>query len=363
MEIVELMYIFSIIWSLGACLKVESRKRFEDFLRGISGRALPASSLYDNYFDYEKSKNFITWEKLVQNYIPPPDGKFSKILVPTVDTQRFSFILGQHIAIKKPCLFVGESGTAKSVIISNYLNNSLSADLYMKLNINFSSRTTSSDLQLNIEDNIDKRSGRIFGPKNPGKQLVVFIDDVHMPTIDKYGTQQPIALLKFLVEKGYIYEREGNLDQKIIKDILFVSAMLPPGGGTNSVDPRFLTLYSTFTLLFPSTENLEVIYTSILKAHVESFPEEIKALVKKITTGTLFLYKQIVESLPRTPLKFHYIFNLRDLSRVYEGICRSTIDKFSVKEAFLRLWRNESMRVFQDRLITEEDRTLVSKIF
>ena len=74
------------------------------------------------------------------------------------------------------------------MIISNYLNNSLSADLYMKLNINFSSRTTSSDLQLNIEDNIDKRSGRIFGPKNPGKQLVVFIDDVHMPTIDKYGT-------------------------------------------------------------------------------------------------------------------------------------------------------------------------------
>lgn len=82
----------------------------------------------------------------------------------------------------------------------------------MKLNINFSSRTTSADLQLNIEDNIDKRSGRIFGPKNPGKQLVVFIDDVHMPTIDVYGTQQPIALLKFLVEKGYIYEREGNLD-------------------------------------------------------------------------------------------------------------------------------------------------------
>lgn len=168
-DIIELMYIFSIVWSLGACLKVEGRKRFEDFLRGISGRALPATSLYDNYFDYEKSKNFITWEKLVQGYQPPIDGKFSKILVPTVDTQRFSFILGQHINSKKPCLFVGESGTAKSVIISNYLNNSLSSDSYMRLNINFSSRTTSSDLQRNIEDNIDKRTGRIFGPKNPGK--------------------------------------------------------------------------------------------------------------------------------------------------------------------------------------------------
>lgn len=88
----------------------------------------------------------------------------------------------------------------------------------MKLIINFSSRTQSIDVQMNIEDNIEKRSGRIFGPKNPGKKLVIFIDDMHMPRIDTYGTQQPIAWLKFLIEKGFIYERGGNLDQKIIKD-------------------------------------------------------------------------------------------------------------------------------------------------
>lgn len=51
----------------------------------------------------------------------------------------------------------------------------------------------------------------------------------------------------------------------------------------------------------------------------------------KITESTLKLYKQIVEQLPRTPLKFHYIFNLRDLSRIYEGLTRSTIDKFPTK--------------------------------
>jgi len=61
-------------------------------------------------------------------------------------------------------------------------------------------------------------------------------------------------------------------------------------------------------------------------------------------------------------LKFHYIFNLRDLSRVYEGLCRSTVDKFGNKEGFLRLWRNEVERVFVDRLISEEDRKLVSKL-
>jgi dynein heavy chain len=58
----------------------------------------------------------------------------------------------------------------------------------MKLNINFSSRTTSYDLQMTIEDNIDRRSGRIYGPKIVGKKLITFIDDMHMPNVDKYGT-------------------------------------------------------------------------------------------------------------------------------------------------------------------------------
>lgn len=182
-----------------------------------------------------------------------------------------------------------------------------------------------------------------------------------MPTIDKYGTQQPIALLKFLIEKGYIYERGGTLDQKVIKDLQFVSAILPPGGGTNAVDPRLLSLYSCFVLLFPTQENLDRIYSSILKQHVSGFEEEINALVSKITKGTLKLYQQIVENLPRTPMKFHYIFNLRDLSRVYEGLCRSTVEKFGSKEKFLRLWRNELERVFVDRLISEEDRQLIGQ--
>lgn len=53
------------------------------------------------------------------------------------------------VSNKFPVMFVGESGTAKSVIISNYLN-SLDPENFMKLNINFSSRTTSKDLQANI---------------------------------------------------------------------------------------------------------------------------------------------------------------------------------------------------------------------
>jgi len=32
--------------------------------------------------------------------------------------------------------------------------------------------------------------------------MIFFIDDLNMPIIDKYGTQAPNALLKFLVERN-----------------------------------------------------------------------------------------------------------------------------------------------------------------
>ena len=50
------------------------------------------------------------------------------------------------------------------------------------LNINFSSRMTSMDVQRNLEANVEKRTKDSFGPP-PGKRLIVFIDDMNMPQV------------------------------------------------------------------------------------------------------------------------------------------------------------------------------------
>jgi hypothetical protein len=59
-------------------------------------------------------------------------------------------------------LFVGDSGTAKSVTISNYLGG-LSPEQYLVLNMNFSSRTSSMDVQRSVEDAVEKRT-KVSGP-------------------------------------------------------------------------------------------------------------------------------------------------------------------------------------------------------
>ena len=61
-----------------------------------------------------------------------------------------------------------------------------------------------------------------------------------------------------------------------------------------------------------------------------------------------------------TPARFHYLFSLRDLSRVYEGLLQSARGAFG-KPALLKLWRNEFARVFCDRLICQGDRDIVEQ--
>ena len=75
-----------------------------------------------------------------------------------------------------------------------------------------------------------------------------------------------------------------------------------------------------------------------------------------LTGLTLDLYSYIIEQLPPTPSRFHYIFNLRDLSRVTAGLLLASPTSFTTAAQFVRLWRNEVLRVFHDRLISPEDK-------
>jgi dynein heavy chain len=352
------LYIFSVLWSLGGCLVEESRPKFEEFLRGLSDRLIPPLPLFDQYYDRD-IRQWNSWEVRVRakGFELPADRKFSKILVPTVDTERYSWLLSEVMKQESPCMFVGESGTAKSITIISFLND-LDNAAFQSLNINFSSRTRAADFQRTLDDKLEKRSGKNFGP--PSGKLIIFVDDLNMPRVDKYGTQQPIALFKFLVEKGYYYNLLA-LEDKIVKDTLYIGAMQPPGGGRPQVDPRFMSLFTCFNVTFPSHANLTSIYTSILSKHLSEFPEALLQAADRITEATLKLYRDICEQLPRTPLKFHYIFNLRDLSRIYEGMYQSTVDKLTTVEQLIRLWRNECTRVFADRLINYADREKVTQ--
>lgn len=73
-------------------------------------------------------------------------------------------------------------------------------------------------MQRAIEDSTEKRTKDTYGPP-VGKKLIVFLDDLNMPKVDVYGTQQPIALLKLFIERQGVYDRGKELNWKHMKDI------------------------------------------------------------------------------------------------------------------------------------------------
>ncbi|XP_021113286.1 dynein heavy chain 10, axonemal isoform X3 [Heterocephalus glaber] len=372
-DLLECYFLEALYFSLGASLLENGRIKFDECVKRLSSLStvdtegvwakpgeLPGHlpTLYDFHFDSKRNK-WVPWGNLVPEYIHDHQRKFINILVHTVDTTRTTWILEQMVKIKQPVIFVGESGTSKTVTTQNFLKN-LNRDTNIVLMVNFSSRTTSMDIQRNLEANVEKRTKDTYGPPM-GKRLLVFMDDMNMPKVDEYGTQQPIAFLRLLLERGCLYDRGKELNRKSIRDLGFIAAMGKAGGGRNEVDPRFISLFSVFSVPFPSDESLHLIYFSILKGHTSNFHESVVAVSSKLTFCTLVLYKIILQDLPPTPSKFHYIFNLRDLSRVFNGLVLTNPERFQTEAQMVRVWRNECLRVFHDRLISKADKQLVQE--
>ena len=61
------------------------------------------------------------------------------------------------------------------------------------------------------------------------------------------------------------------------------------------------------------------IFDSILTGFLDakSFDEEIKRISNDITTCTIDVYERILKEKLPIPSKFHYTFNLRDVSKVF----------------------------------------------
>ena len=91
-----------------------------------------------------------------------------------------------HINRRKPVLFIGNSGTGKTVVIKDFLNNT-DPEHTTYANINFNSYTSAIDVQTNLELKLISKTKEIKGCLG-AKILVYFVDDLNMQSPDAYGT-------------------------------------------------------------------------------------------------------------------------------------------------------------------------------
>ncbi|CAB1336129.1 unnamed protein product [Coregonus sp. 'balchen'] len=315
-------FAFSLVWSVGGSCDTDSRKRFDEYLRDIIlGKAdnhpIPASVskwecphdekglVYDYYYEFKGKGRWVHWTDSIKNVnLGDKNTKVQDIIVPTIDTVRYTYLMDLCIDYGVPLLFVGPTGTGKSVY-----------------------------------------------------KCVIFVDDMNMPALEQFGAQPPVELLRQYFDHGNWYDLKDTTKITLV-DLQLISAMGPPGGGRNAVTPRFLRHFNITSINAFSDDTMVRIFSNVVAFYLRNneFPPDYFTVGNQIVAATMEVYKKAMENLLPTPAKSHYTFNLRDFSRVVQGCLLLKKESLENKRTMIRLFVHEVFRVYYDRLVDDQDR-------
>ncbi|XP_019507533.1 PREDICTED: dynein heavy chain 11, axonemal [Hipposideros armiger] len=362
-EVYEVYFVFACIWAFGSTLlqdqlsgcQAEFSRWWHKEMKAVK---FPSQgTIFDYYLDHT-TKKFLPWADNIPTFALDPDVPLQRVLVHTPETTRLRYFTELLLEKGQPLMLVGNAGVGKTVFVGDTLAR-LSED-YIVSRVPFNYYTTSAVLQRILEKPLEKKAGRNYGPGG-NKKLVYFIDDMNMPKVDLYGTVQPHTLIRQHIDYGHWYDRQKTM-LKEIHNCQYVACMNPMVGSF-TINPRLQRHFTVFAFNFPSLDALNTIYSQILSFHFQqqAFGPSVLRSGPTLIQATIALHHMMTHTFLPTAIKFHYLFNLRDLSNVFQGILFASPECLKGPNDLMRLWLHESSRVYGDKLIDTKDCDLFQK--
>lgn len=161
-----------------------------------------------------------------------------------------------------------------------------------------------------------------------------------------------------LLENHGFYSLTKPGDYITVVGVNMLAAMIHPGGGRNDVPPRLKRQFCVFNCTLPSDASVDKIFGALGGGYfcAARFPEPVAQFAPTLVPLTRHVWQRAKNRLLPTPANFHYVFNLRDLSRVWEGMLQVAAAECGTVAAMLRLWCHEMLRVVYDKLTGPADR-------
>ncbi|XP_057306686.1 dynein axonemal heavy chain 6-like [Hydractinia symbiolongicarpus] len=392
---------------------VNARHVFDFFLRNLFethyDMHLPGGThlMYSYYVDLDKGQ-FLLWDHLVINATLRFEEELAQSslntdklysedhVIPTPHTLCYSFLVALLCVNEHPVLLSGTTGTGKTVLLHDILSRlaqpdgccvnatsilgtvfscyetkrtkdtlsglviSFSSDSLSKVIVSqatFSASTEANQARKLLEAKVSKRGRDGLGTRH-GEKVIAFVDDLNIPLPDHYGAQPPLEVLREYLDHGGFYDMKHLHWKRIVNVTVLASCSVKPGEGKKMLNQRLIQKFNTLCLPLPSSQALHHIYHTQLSRHIDSiaFSTEVRSLCTEIVSTVLAIYHEISVTLKPTPVKSHYLFNLRDISKIINGLLNAHPSVIKIRNNFMELLIHEVSRVFLDRLVTENDR-------
>ena len=356
------VFCLAVTWGIFGSVSNKSFHKIESFIRNKFNEIKLENNqmIMEHFYDFNKFE-FIKYSETIP-FKYEPDLPFFNIFVPTIDTVRYSSLLEVMIKAEKNVFITGETGVGKTAIILNVLKKLVEADELTNMQINFSAQSSSENTQKTLEAKLDRKKGKkiLFG--KGGKKLAIFIDDINMPEPNEFGAHPPIELLRQFLDLGGFYDRP-KLFWKSVEDTSMIVAGGPPTGGRSKLTDRFNRHFTILNIPAQTKQVLITIYDNILKGflHTHKFSDTVLKLSLEASIATIDVYEFVCENMKPIPSKSHYVFNMRDVSKVFQGILMTQARYIQTADVFVKLWLHEIQRIFSDRLINESDSKILQE--
>ncbi len=211
-----------------------------------------------------------------------------------------------------------------------------------------------------LESKLEKQKRRkgVYGPLI-GTTNVIFIDDLNMPSRERFGAQPPLELLRQWFAHGGWYDRR-SLECNRIVDIAFTACA---GVGRTPLSSRLLRFFNVVHLNDMDAPTLLSVVLKILDWGFQACVDKVKFLSRSLSELAVSVNDAVQRRFLPLPAKSHYLFNLRDLMKVVQGLLAVPAELYAaaagteqLRNQLLRLFMHETQRVYADRLVGEEDK-------
>lgn len=92
-----------------------------------------------------------------------------------------------------------------------------------------------------------------------------------------------------------------------------------------------ICLHAHYDMVCAQESQIGRIFGTMLEQKLQDFDEDVKPIGTVMTAATIELYNVIVQKFLPTPAKIHYLFNLRDISRVLLIRLMGIFDKLTLQ--------------------------------